>query len=158
MNSVRSLIAVIAVAGLGVATNACAAGSPPSPTAGAAIATVTPVATPPPPAAPTFGGQVIDIVAKDRLFSVSEIEVAAGAAFEIRFENQDPFNHAIYIVPGNILPVGASEETLAGSSAFRGDWFAGPGTIVYHVSFLPAGTYTFFCPVHVPQAGIITAK
>ncbi len=155
MTTIRVRIAGIAIAFLSIAAISCAGAAPASETPAAASPTVVP-ATPAP--SPTFAGQVIDIGAKDSLFSLTEFEVAAGAAFEIRFENQDPFNHAVYIVVGALRPEDTSDEALVANSAFRGDYIAGPVTITYHVAALPPGTYHFFCPPHVPMSGTIEVR
>ncbi|MEW5991052.1 MAG: cupredoxin domain-containing protein [Chloroflexota bacterium] len=121
---------------------------------------VPPTATTAPPTVapdPTFAGQVVEIVAKDRVFSVSTFQVEAGKPFEVRFENQDPYNHAFYIVAGDAYPADLSDQGLL-HVAFRGDYFAGPATMTHHVAALPAGIYTFLCPPHRPMEGTIIVR
>ena len=151
------------------------AGGQPSSTGGAASNTTVPYAavaptpaptrapTPTPTPAPTpapsspFDGQAVDIVAVGGLFSPTEIRVAAGSELEIRFENQDPYNHAIYIVVGAVRPSVTTGEALA-ASVFRGAYVGGPATYAYRVPALTPGTYTFLCPPHEPMSGTIVVE
>jgi plastocyanin len=91
------------------------------------------------------------------LFSPTEIRVAAGSELEIRFENQDPYNHAIYIVVGAVRPSVTTGEALA-ASVFRGAYVGGPATYAYRVPALTPGTYTFLCPPHEPMSGTIVVE
>ena len=83
-------------------------------------------------------------------FSVSSLTAPANARFQIVFENKDsglPHNVAIYT------------NSSATSALFKGAQFAGPGTRVYSVPSLAAGTYFFRCDVHPTQmTGTITVS
>ena len=118
-----------------------------APSAFAAVAASTPA-----------GAADVTIVAHDRMFSVGAFSVPAGEAFDIAFENQDPFKEAIYIAPGADRPAAYTETDLAGSTAFRGDYITGPTSVTYHVAALPPGTYSYFCPVHQAMVGVITVQ
>lgn len=122
-----------------------------------AIVTPAPTVAPTPEPSPTFSGPVMDVVAKDNSFSVSALEATAGAAFEIRFDNQDAYNHAIYIAVGTERPADTSDLALVAHSAFRGDYIA-EAKVTYHVAALPPGTYYFFCPPHVPMGGTLVVR
>lgn len=160
MKPVQSLIVRVAVAGIGLAAIGCAgsAGPTTAPDAATPPAAVASSIAPSPTFAPgpSFAGQVIDIVARDRLFSVAEFEVAAGAAFEIRLNNQDPFEHAIYITKG--VRENNPGDAEAGPSLFKGGYVTGPAFLTYDVAALAPGTYTFFCPPHPPMTGTIRVK
>jgi len=140
---------------------ACTSGAPggASPDGGSAAVAATPSAesaTPVPSRA--FAGESIDIVAKDRKFSESEIEVAAGSAFQIRFDNEDEFKHAIYIVEGPRVYYATFEEYSAGPAVFKGEYTTGPLTVVYEVPALTPGQYTFLCPPHREMTGTLVVK
>ncbi len=159
MNPIRTWIVGVAIAGFGVAAIGCAGADSAGATPGAAGATgaVAPTVAP----SPSFAGQVIDIVAKDREFSLTEMEVAAGSAFEIRFENQDNYDHAIYVTEG-VRPSNLSSEVEAmaffETSLFKGEYVRGPATITYRVAGLAPGTYQFFCPPHPPMLGTVEVR
>ena len=87
----------------------------------------------PPPTAPP-GGAVI--VATAIAFDRDEIAVAAGAPFELVFENRDA-------VPHNVAIVGADGQPI-----YVGEIFSGPGSKTYSVPALASGRYAFRCDVH----------
>jgi plastocyanin len=127
----KRLIATLALATVVLAAAACAqtnAGQP-----GAPAASVDPNA----PA----------VVAKDLTFTAAEVEVPAGKAFQLSFDNEDgaPHNVAIYT------------DASAGTSLFQGEIFGGAATRVYSVPALAAGSYFFRCDVHPDMKGTIVA-
>jgi hypothetical protein len=71
MTTVRTWIAGIAIMGFGVASIGCAGGGSEGATIGGA--TATDAVAPTVASSPSSAGQVIDIVAKDRVFSLTEI-------------------------------------------------------------------------------------
>lgn len=162
MNPVRTWIVGVAIAGFGVAAIGCAGADPAGATLGGATATVAVAPTVAP--SPSFAGQVIDIVAKDREFSLTEIEVAAGSAFEIRFDNLDGYQHTIYISEGTLEDTTSARrseaiyEAYLAASVFKGEWVTGPATVTYDVAALPPGSYVFFCPPHPPMTGTLVVK
>ena len=159
MNASRVWIACVAIAGVGLTAIGCAGADPAGATPDRATATVT--VAPTIATSPSVAGQVIDIVAEEREFSLIEIEVAAGSGFEIRFDNQDEYSHAIYITESVRPPRLTSEaEAMAffASSLFKGEYITGPATITYHVAGLAPGTYQFFCPPHPPMIGTLVVK
>jgi plastocyanin len=159
---VRTWIVGVAIVGFGVVAIGCADAGPAGATPGAATATVAVAPTVAP--SPSFAGQLIDIVAKDREFSLTEIEVAAGSAFEIRFDNQDEYDHTIYITEGAPADTTFARRSVAlfedylAASLFKGAWIRGPATVTYDVAALPPGSYVFFCPPHPPMTGTLVVK
>jgi len=127
----KRLIATIALATVALAAAACTstnAGEPSSP------------AAPADPNAPT-------IVAEQLHFATPEVQVPAGSAFQLTFENREsaPHNVAIYT------------DSSASSALFQGEIFAS-GTKVYDVPALAAGSYFFRCDVHPDMTGTIVAN
>ena len=98
-----------------------------------------------PPPSPPAGGAVI--VASGIAFDRATLEVPAGRAFPLLFENRDfaPHDIAIYPEKGN-------------DALFVGETFSGPDSRVYQVPSLPAGTYRFECQVHPQMDGTLIAK
>ncbi|HEX5822843.1 MAG TPA: cupredoxin domain-containing protein [Candidatus Limnocylindrales bacterium] len=98
----------------------------------------------PAPSAPA-GGAVI--TASGLAFDRRELDVPAGRAFPLLFENRElsPHNVAIY-------PVG-SDVAL-----FVGETFSGTSARTYQVSSLAAGTYRFRCDVHPDMSGTLIAQ
>ena len=97
----------------------------------------------PPPSAPA-GGAVI--VARDLAFDQTRLEVPAGVAFALLFENRDgaPHNVAILDPPDD-------------HAVFTGEIFGGPGSRTYTVPAIAAGTYKFRCDVHPEMTGTVVA-
>lgn len=84
-------------------------------------------------------------------FEQSTLEVVAGVAFSILFNNKNegvPHNVAIH--EGDAGDVGAE--------IWKGEIFPGPATRTYSVPALDAGTYAFICTVHPNMVGTLTAK
>jgi len=98
-----------------------------------------------PPPSPPAGGAVI--VASGIAFDRATLEVPAGRAFPLLFENRDfaPHDVAIYPERGNDV-------------LFVGETFSGPDSRVYQVPSLPAGTYRFECQVHPQMDGTLIAR
>jgi len=127
----KRLIATLALATVALTAAAC----------GAADAGQPAVAGPVDPNAPT-------IVAKNIAFTTPDVQVPAGKAFQLAFDNEDgaPHNVAIYT------------DSSASSSVFKGEIFSGAATRTYAVPALPAGTYFFRCDVHPDMKGTIVAR
>jgi plastocyanin len=96
----------------------------------------------PPPSAPA-GGAVI--VAEGLAFDRTRLDVPAGVAFGLLFENRDGAPHNVTILD------------RGGASLFEGETFGGPGSRTYAVPAIPAGEYTFRCDVHREMAGTMVA-
>ncbi len=156
MITVRAWIAVAAITGLSIAVMGCA--GPDSTGATPLGTTPTVVEVPTLAPSPTLASEVIDIAAKDREFSLTTFEVTGGAAFEIRFDNQDPYQHAIYITEGVRPQHLTYEEAVNGPFLFKGEHVTGPGTFIFRVPGLAPGTYQFFCPPHLPMVGTVVVK
>ena len=159
---IRTLVVGLVIVGFGVAAAGCTgavdSGTPAGVPTAAPSAAPTAVPIPKADPTPTFAGQVIDIAAKDQVFSLTEMQVAAGSAFEIRFENQDEYSHSIYITEGVRPPYLTFNEALNGPSLFKGEYIRGPATISYRVDALVPGTYQFFCPPHLPMIGTVEVR
>ena len=97
----------------------------------------------PPPSAPP-GGAVL--VARDLAFDRAELDVPAGVAFQLLFDNRDAAPHNVTIVDGG------------GKATFVGETFGGPGSLIYAVPAIAAGTYRFRCDVHTDMSGTLVAR
>ncbi len=130
----KRLFATLALATVALAAAACSSTSADSKTPGAS-------ASPVDPNAPA-------IVAEGMRFTATQVQVPAGRAFSLAFENRDgaPHNVAIYA------------DSSAASNLFRGEIFGGPASKVYHVPALAAGSYFFRCDVHPDMTGTIVAN
>ena len=93
------------------------------------------------------GATVVDISALNIAFSTDALSVPADTAFVIHFDNQDAN------IPHNV-----EIKDAAGTSVFKGEIFAGPGTRDYRAGPLAAGSYPFVCTVHPNMTGSLTAK
>ena len=96
----------------------------------------------PAPSAPAGGAA---IVAEGLKFDRARLEVPAGVAFDLLFENRDGAPHNVTILD------------RGGASVFEGETFGGPGSRTYAVPALQAGEYTFRCDVHREMAGTVIA-
>jgi plastocyanin len=96
-----------------------------------------------PPPTPPSGGAVI--VAEDQRFDRSRLDLPAGVAVPLLFENRDASPHNITIVDGQ------------GASVFAGEIFGGKGDRTYAIPALATGTYTFRCDVHPDMDGTLVA-
>jgi plastocyanin len=96
-----------------------------------------------PPSVPA-GGAVI--VARDLAFDRARLEIPAGVAFALLFENRDGAPHNVAILDG------ADRHPL-----FTGEIFGGPGSRTYAVPAIAAGTHAFRCDVHPEMAGTVVA-
>jgi plastocyanin len=100
-------------------------------------------ASPAPPPSPPTGGAVI--VAEDERFDRSRLDLPAGVAVPLLFENRDASLHNVAIVDGQ------------GASVFAGEIFGGKGDRTYAIPALAAGTYIFRCDVHPDMHGTLVA-
>jgi plastocyanin len=89
----------------------------------------------------------------DTGFEPTALEVPAGEAFDLSFDNQDPgIPHNVVIYAGD-----AAEGTPVFSPP-NGETVIGEDEVVYQVPALDAGTYTFVCSVHsTTMVGTLTA-
>ena len=88
------------------------------------------------------------VVAKNLLFDKAEIDVPAGKAFQLAFNNDEAVPHNVSIYTNE----------SASQKLFEGEIFNGPSVKVYNVSALQAGTYFFRCDVHPNMKGSVVAK
>jgi plastocyanin len=95
------------------------------------------------PPTPPAGGAVL--VAEDQHFDRSHLDLPAGVAVPLLFENRDTSLHNVAIVDGQ------------GASVFAGEIFGGEGDRTYAIPALSAGTYTFRCDVHPDMHGTLVA-
>jgi plastocyanin len=130
---VKRLLATLALATLALAAAACSTTNADN-------------GAPSVPAAPADPNAPV-VVAKDMQFVTKDVQVPAGAPFQVTFTNADgaPHNVAIYT------------DSSASTNLFRGEIFAG-ATKVEQVPALAAGTYFFRCDVHPDMQGTITAR
>ena len=90
-------------------------------------------------------GNTVAITAKDIKFVQTSVNVKAGSAFSVAFDNQDGAPHNIRITDAS------------GTKVFSGDIVTSQ-KVTYQVPALTAGTYTFICEVHPDMKGTITAE
>ena len=102
------------------------------------------------PSAGSGGGSgAIAISASGVAFEQTAVDVPAGKAFQIAFDNKDagtPHNVAIH------------KDSATGTEVFKGEIITGPATATYDVPALDAGTYAFGCTVHPNMTGTLTAS
>jgi plastocyanin len=92
---------------------------------------------------------VVHLAAKGLQFDQTTLNVPAGTAFTIVFDNQDAgIQHNVEIF---------DTKDYSGTPLFSGDLVTGPTTVSYRVGPLDAGTYYFRCVVHPTMTGTITA-
>ena len=96
----------------------------------------------PPPSTPP-GGAVV--VAQGIAFDRSQLDVPAGTAFPLVFENRDGAPHNVRIYDDGGQPL------------FVGEVFGGPASRTYEVPALSAGTHRFRCDVHKEMSGTVVA-
>lgn len=95
------------------------------------------------------GSGAIAISASGIAFEQTAVDVPAGKAFRIAFDNKDagtPHNVAIH------------KDSATGEEIFKGEIITGPATTTYDVPALDAGTYAFVCTVHPNMTGTLTAQ
>jgi plastocyanin len=91
----------------------------------------------------------VQISAQGVKFEQSSVDVPAGTAFKIDFDNKDPGTpHNIVIHKGD--PNGAV--------VFTGATFNGVAVKTYEVPALEAGAYAFVCTIHPGMGGTMTSK
>lgn len=79
-------------------------------------------------------------------FDTDQVVVPADTALQVTFENrQDGVPHDVDIRQGEAV-------------VFDGEVITGAAEIVYEVQPLAAGEYTFFCSIHAPMTGTLTAQ
>lgn len=95
----------------------------------------------------TIGESAADISAADLAFDRAELEVPAGTAVGLVFENREsaPHNVAVYA------------DASADEALFVGAIFGGPASRQYELPVLQAGTYFFRCDVHPDMHGTLVA-
>jgi len=95
----------------------------------------------------TVGESAADIAAADLAFDRAELEVPAGTAVSLVFENREsaPHNIAVYA------------DASADDALFVGEIFGGPASRQYGLPALAAGTYFFRCDVHPEMRGTLVA-
>jgi plastocyanin len=86
-------------------------------------------------------------------FVPTALDVPAGEPFDLSFDNQDPG------IPHNVvIYAGDSAEGAPVFSPPNAETVTGEAEVIYQVSALDAGTYTFICSVHpTTMVGTLTA-
>lgn len=97
------------------------------------------------PAPSTPAGDEIVIVARDLVFTTTDVTVPAGEPVAIVLDNQEGAPHNIAI------------KDPAGAVVFQGE-IVSNARVTNAVPALAAGTYTFLCEVHPNMTGTITAR
>jgi plastocyanin len=82
------------------------------------------------------------------MFDRTELDVPAGRAFTLVYENQESTQHNVAIY----------SDQSAANVLFKGTIYGGPATHVYSVPALAAGTYYFRCDIHPTMNGTVIAK
>ena len=113
-----------------------------------------PSKTPPPSADASAGtseapsGNVL-ISASGTVFEQASVDVPAGVAFKLDFDNKDAdIPHDVDIHVGD----------RSGALVFGMDAFPGVALKTFDVPALEAGTYAFVCSIHVNMTGVMNAK
>ena len=96
----------------------------------------------PPPSAPLAGAVV---TAQGNAFDRTQLAIPAGRPFQLLFENREGAPHNVRIYDNPDTPL------------FSGEIFGGPGSRIYEVPAIPAGTHSFKCDVHPDMTGTVTA-
>ena len=92
------------------------------------------------------GGGGSTVTAKSLAFSTNEIDLPAGQATTLTFDNQDagiPHNIAIYT------------DSSKSKALFQGEQFPGVSSRPYDIPALDPGTYYFQCDVHTTMNGTV---
>ncbi len=92
------------------------------------------------------GGGGLTVTAKSLAFDTKEIDLPAGQATTLTFDNQDagiPHNIAIYT------------DDTASKALFQGEQFPGVDSRDYAIPALDPGTYYFRCDVHNTMNGSV---
>lgn len=122
---------------------------------GLAIAAPSPQPSGPPPTATGSTGSaqctevvdgVVSIIALGIQFDAPCVNVPAGEAITIAFDNQDTTQHNVQIYP-------SADEVSADSAITQSEIITGPATTEYAVPALDAGPYYFQCDVHAQMHG-----
>lgn len=93
------------------------------------------------------GGPTVDIAANNLQFETNHLDVPAGTAFVIAFNNEEAQPHNVSIL----------EAQGSATALFRGEIVTGPTEVDYEVDPIEAGEYYFQCDVHPNMSGSVTA-
>ena len=88
------------------------------------------------------------LAAKNVAFTSTDVDVPAGTAFVLVFENRETLPHNVSIY----------RDAAFSDRVFEGGTFSGPGTRWYPVPALAAGVYVFRCDVHPNMTGRLHAS
>jgi len=88
------------------------------------------------------------IASNDLKFDRTELDVPAGRAFTLVFDNRESAVH-------NVAIYSDQNATVA---LYKGELFSGPAVRVYAVPQLAPGTYHFRCDVHLQMVGSVVAR
>ncbi|MGH2768999.1 MAG: cupredoxin domain-containing protein, partial [Actinomycetota bacterium] len=97
------------------------------------------------------GGEATQVAlrAKDLVFDVAELDLAAGTDVVVRLRNDDTVPHNLAIFAG---------EHATDKKFFTGAIFSGPATKEYRFKAPPAGAYHFHCDVHPNMQGKVVVR
>jgi plastocyanin len=95
----------------------------------------------------SVGETTADIAAVGLAFDRSELQLPAGMAVSLVFENRDSAPHNLAVYPG----------ASVSQPVFVGEIFGGPESRQYTLPALAVGTYHFRCDVHPEMQGTLVA-
>ncbi len=92
----------------------------------------------------------VQIGARTMRYETTAVQVPAGTAFKIDFDNKDA---------ATIHDIDIHRNGAGGELVFDGATVSGPAKATYEIPALTAGTYAFVCSVHPSDmSGTITAS
>ena len=99
--------------------------------------------------APVAGPTTTSISASAVTFNLTAMNLPAGKASTLTFDNQDPG------VPHNVAIYSDANKT---TTLFTGETVTGPASVDYQIPALEPGTYYFQCDVHPTMNGSVTVS
>jgi plastocyanin len=98
-------------------------------------------------APPSIPADAIKLSARDLAFSTDKLVVPAGKPFTISLDILESASHNVAIY---------TDDSFS-NLVYKEDARNGPGTFLFNVPALAAGTYAFRCEIHTNMKGTLTA-